>query len=411
MKDQTNGLFNGVYVATNGKWVRASDFEHGTFVKGSVIHVLQGTEHGGKTFMCDGDRVDVNVLTFELFGGGSGGGAAAPLQSVQYNENSALKGSEHMLFSDEYNEDFFDVEVRGTIQLGQTLPGFSAEDPFGAGMIKGVDGPPENNAGSIIIKGGNATGTVGEVEPYSGSVQIYSGEADIGYSGHIELSTGSATGWEGEGTYGGMSGDVRINTGYGSVESGSVYIKTRDDCYYCGNISLAPGCYGDEEDACFYAGDIKLEVGEGIAKDGSIYLQNMTGGAIEIKQWSGLGYLDATFRQGGLYFRKEVLPVELSGGLTLSTVLNAGGMSRWQGVLQIGTTNAIPSGQTAEITVTNMEGIDDTHNIQITLRHGGETDLISYVANVVVNTSFTFCIKNVGGVSNSAPIFVYVNIF
>lgn len=93
VKNQTNGIENGVYVVNvSGSPTRATDFSSGTGVSGAVIHVTRGTANAGLYFICTNisgsDMVNSNSLTF-LSGLVAGTGLTGTGSTLSVNSNQS----------------------------------------------------------------------------------------------------------------------------------------------------------------------------------------------------------------------------------------------------------------------------------------------------------------------------------
>jgi len=73
VKDQTNGIQNGIYVVKQFAWLRSNDLKNGAKTIGCFFYVGEGTANSGKVFVCTNisgsDIVGVNILVFTQFGG------------------------------------------------------------------------------------------------------------------------------------------------------------------------------------------------------------------------------------------------------------------------------------------------------------------------------------------------------
>jgi len=70
VKNQTNQLKNGIYIVQRGNWVRASDFNVGYDMNGTIVYVLEGTVNNNTIYACtsegivDTDNVVFTDITF-----------------------------------------------------------------------------------------------------------------------------------------------------------------------------------------------------------------------------------------------------------------------------------------------------------------------------------------------------------
>jgi hypothetical protein len=75
VKDQTNGIENGIYVASLGVWARTTDLSSGDHAARAAINILNGTQNGSSLFVCTNvyptDVVNTDALTFSLFMSGT----------------------------------------------------------------------------------------------------------------------------------------------------------------------------------------------------------------------------------------------------------------------------------------------------------------------------------------------------
>lgn len=71
VKDQTNGVENGIYIANAGVWTRTTDLPTGDHAARAAVNVLNGVQNGSALFVCTNvfpsDVVDTNTLIFSLF--------------------------------------------------------------------------------------------------------------------------------------------------------------------------------------------------------------------------------------------------------------------------------------------------------------------------------------------------------
>ncbi len=71
VQKQTDGVYNGIYIASNGLWVRSSDMPDGDNVAKTAVYVNNGSQYGGSTIVCSNnfptDVVGTNVLYFSIF--------------------------------------------------------------------------------------------------------------------------------------------------------------------------------------------------------------------------------------------------------------------------------------------------------------------------------------------------------
>lgn len=71
VKDQTNGVENGIYEASSGLWIRTADLPTGDHASRTAVNVINGVQNGSALFVCTNvlpnDIVDTDALTFSLF--------------------------------------------------------------------------------------------------------------------------------------------------------------------------------------------------------------------------------------------------------------------------------------------------------------------------------------------------------
>ena len=72
VKNQSNAVQNGIYVAAGGSWSRAIDFAAGEDEAGSYMFVEQGTVNADVAYVCTNNKgsgvVGTDALTFSIFG-------------------------------------------------------------------------------------------------------------------------------------------------------------------------------------------------------------------------------------------------------------------------------------------------------------------------------------------------------
>jgi hypothetical protein len=104
---QTNGIENGIYVATVGTWSRSADLPIGYDASGVAVWVLEGSQYIHTAFVCDNlpssDIVGTNSLNFVQF---SAGGA------VQAGDALTLTGN-----TLDVNVDGTTIGINGSNQL------------------------------------------------------------------------------------------------------------------------------------------------------------------------------------------------------------------------------------------------------------------------------------------------------
>jgi len=73
VKNQTNGVENGIYIASSGNWTRADDFASGDNVAGAFCFVEEGTNYADTGWVCTNDSgsdtVGTDSLSFTQFSG------------------------------------------------------------------------------------------------------------------------------------------------------------------------------------------------------------------------------------------------------------------------------------------------------------------------------------------------------
>jgi hypothetical protein len=71
VKDQINGIENGIYIVSSGSWIRSSDLPNGSNASRTAVNVLNGIQNGGSIFVCTNtfpnDITGSDPLTFDLF--------------------------------------------------------------------------------------------------------------------------------------------------------------------------------------------------------------------------------------------------------------------------------------------------------------------------------------------------------
>jgi len=95
VKDQSNAVENGIYVAQSGAWARASDMSAGGRSAGAYMFVEMGAVNSDNGYVCDKDTgsdvVGTDSLTFVKFTGGMTVSGSAGF--IQYNNGSGGLGS------------------------------------------------------------------------------------------------------------------------------------------------------------------------------------------------------------------------------------------------------------------------------------------------------------------------------
>tara|TARA_A200000113_G_scaffold110446_1_gene99132 strand:- start:14 stop:7042 length:7029 start_codon:yes stop_codon:yes gene_type:complete len=81
VKDQSTGSENGIYICSSGGWFRSTDMDSNeTCRPNSFVFIEQGSTNADKMFQLTTDRdivIDTTSLTFEEYGGSSGGGVTS----------------------------------------------------------------------------------------------------------------------------------------------------------------------------------------------------------------------------------------------------------------------------------------------------------------------------------------------
>ncbi len=189
VKDQTNPVENGIYLAKSGSWARTGDMQLGSTSSGATIFVVEGTMNKEMYFNCTNatgsDIVGMDGLTFIV---NTIVGSAAGLNTqVQFNDGGVFGAS--ALFG-------FD-QTTSTISLGSTTT---------KGIIRTLDGNPTEGGGDLEIITGNA----GD-EDVSGG-----GDLEIILGGGGDNTTGNGSNAGGFHFETGSGGGGAVNGGRGS---------------------------------------------------------------------------------------------------------------------------------------------------------------------------------------------------
>ena len=70
VKDQSNKIENGIYLSKSGSWLRASDFDSNTAIKGSFVFVENGDLNASTSFVCSNNSsivIDTTEILFTKF--------------------------------------------------------------------------------------------------------------------------------------------------------------------------------------------------------------------------------------------------------------------------------------------------------------------------------------------------------
>jgi len=70
VKDQSNKIENGIYLSKSGSWLRASDFDSNTAIKGSFVFVENGDLNANTSFVCSNNSsivIDTTEILFTKF--------------------------------------------------------------------------------------------------------------------------------------------------------------------------------------------------------------------------------------------------------------------------------------------------------------------------------------------------------
>jgi hypothetical protein len=93
IKNQSNGIHNGIYVVSSGTWGRAVDFDTGNNVSGSAVWVNEGTNYADQGWVCVSDDavVGTNVLTFDIMASETTPGGSN--MDIQFNNSGVFGGT------------------------------------------------------------------------------------------------------------------------------------------------------------------------------------------------------------------------------------------------------------------------------------------------------------------------------
>ena len=66
VKDQSNKIENGIYLSKSGSWLRTTDFDSNTAIKGSFVFVENGDLNANLSFVCSNNS-SIIIGTREIF--------------------------------------------------------------------------------------------------------------------------------------------------------------------------------------------------------------------------------------------------------------------------------------------------------------------------------------------------------
>jgi len=327
LKDQTDPIENGIYVADSGG-ARADDLPVGAEAATVAMFVQRGTLNADTAWVCTNNKgadiVGTDGLVFVPFGT-TVSNAAGTVGQVQYTD-----GSGGFVTTANNQLHFTDTAAAGVLLLGEeggtfTLDGVDAVSAGVAGTslnLHAGDGLTTGLGGSIDILGGAAPVTGGSVSitggvgssDVGGSVTITSGSSSSkGGAIQIETSAGGA----GVGTGGALS----LITGDGGTTSGNA-----------GNISIVAGSVSGGGSGT--GGDISLTTGASSSVNTDGHLKLLTG-FVEVGNKANTNNL-TTFTMKG---------EDISGGSTAGT-----------DVLIVGGDGGVASGQGGLLSLTGGAG-------------------------------------------------------
>jgi hypothetical protein len=179
VKDQTNSYENGIYVASSGQWIRATDADTGSKLTHAYTIVREGTINGQKGFV---EQLLVSNINTD------------PVTFVQFSVASAMIGGDMITVTGQT----ISVDLAPTSGLESTNPGNDA----GQLRIKleatnptlQIDGSNQLGA-KLDTAGAITTGTAGlkvNLESSNPSLQIASNELGIKFDAAGGLSKGAA---------------------------------------------------------------------------------------------------------------------------------------------------------------------------------------------------------------------------
>ncbi len=99
VKDQSDTIYNGIYVCKADAWERSNKMATGTSAAGVAIYVTKGTANGDKVFVCTkdvgADVVGTNTLTFATLTTSPAGTDT----QVQFNDGLVMAGDSGLTFN------------------------------------------------------------------------------------------------------------------------------------------------------------------------------------------------------------------------------------------------------------------------------------------------------------------------
>lgn len=240
-KNQVLPEENGIYLVTNGAWVRSPDADGTPAAEvspGMFCYVEQGTLNGGSAWVLSTNNpitLGVTPLTFTKFtGGGTGGTTVIPPNTVAFGNpltSGEITGDDRLTFQ-EVSSPFISDVLKVT---GSTL----GEGANGAEVV--VETQSSAYPAAFRMRGDNLASLAADFSDVSGNRPILSiRTTSIARSSAIEIAAGQADTCA---FFGGNSGGwVSIESGYGQ------------DGYSSGNIVLKTGLSSGSDVGAFDAG-------------------------------------------------------------------------------------------------------------------------------------------------------------
>jgi hypothetical protein len=145
LKDQSNGIENGIYEVAVGTWSRATNLEIGSSASSIALLVQEGTVNANNLFTCTtnpgSDIVGTNSLTIIKFTAPAGGSDT----QIQFNNSGAFEGSSALVWSGT------SLTTSGTLNVTNTTS--SINTSTGSAVFSGGVG-----IANSLFCGGNVSG-------------------------------------------------------------------------------------------------------------------------------------------------------------------------------------------------------------------------------------------------------------
>jgi hypothetical protein len=224
VKNQTNQVENGIYLAKTGAWIRTADFSDGYDPNGSFVYVSKGNTNKEYVFLCNSyGIVGTDNITFvNLLLPPKAGGQP---NYLQYNNNGVLDGVPGLAYTN--NE----------LVLGYKQTNFTMTTDQDTNTLNGGD--------LYILTSGSSnqfTSTPGNLYIESGSGYFAGGNIEIttgtdGYGangGHVKITAGTTAGTN--------LGEVRLEGIINLVSGGAITLNATNGVSIAQNgISLVRG--------------------------------------------------------------------------------------------------------------------------------------------------------------------------